>query len=442
MKSLLTSIIVLLLICTGFAQQPQWRELPDAPFESTSRFEDCFFINDSTGWIIHIDGRVYKTSDGGQSWAMIYSREPNDVNFRCINFISEETGFIGDIFREFNADSSVLYKTTDSGFSWSVVELPDPVPDGLCGLFSLSESFIYGVGRYYGSPVFIKSEDGGLNWLSISLDTLARGLVDLYFISTETGFAAGSVNQSGIRGAIFKTNDGGETWETAAVSSLTGISSWKISFPTSSTGYISFQGGGNDVLIFKTTNAGINWSEITYTLPDIFSAQGIGFADSLNGWISGFTLTDKTYQTTDGGLSWFEDDFGKIINRFRFLSDTLAYAVGQTVYKYSTMPVTNINTYVEPGLPDAYTLEQNYPNPFNPATKISWQSPIGSHQTIKVFNVLGREVATLVDEFRDAGSYEVEFHPESGIRELASGVYFYQLKSGGFVETKKMLLVR
>jgi len=91
-------------------------------------------------------------------------------------------------------------------------------------------------------------------------------------------------------------------------------------------------------------------------------------------------------------------------------------------------------------------LFQNYPNPFNPSTKISWQSPIGSWQTIKVYDVLGNEVATLVDEYRFAGTYEVEFNAST----LPSGVYFYQLRIGNpsagsgqsFVETKKMILMK
>jgi hypothetical protein len=87
-----------------------------------------------------------------------------------------------------------------------------------------------------------------------------------------------------------------------------------------------------------------------------------------------------------------------------------------------------------------FDLNQNYPNPFNPSTKISWQSPVGSWQTLKVFDVLGREVATLVDEYRDAGSYNIEFGIES--LELSSGIYFYQLKAGEFVETKKMILIK
>lgn len=89
-----------------------------------------------------------------------------------------------------------------------------------------------------------------------------------------------------------------------------------------------------------------------------------------------------------------------------------------------------------------YSLDQNYPNPFNPSTKISWQSPSSGWQTIKVFDMLGREVATLVDEYRDAGNYEVEFQITSGNTEFASGIYYYQLRAGNYTDTKKMLLIK
>jgi hypothetical protein len=85
-----------------------------------------------------------------------------------------------------------------------------------------------------------------------------------------------------------------------------------------------------------------------------------------------------------------------------------------------------------------FSLEQNYPNPFNPSTKISWQSPLSGHQTIKVYDVLGNEVATLVDEFKEAGSYEINFDASF----LSGGVYFYKLKSDSFVEIKKMILLK
>ena len=89
-----------------------------------------------------------------------------------------------------------------------------------------------------------------------------------------------------------------------------------------------------------------------------------------------------------------------------------------------------------------FTLYQNYPNPFNPSTTISWQSPVSSWQTLKVYDVLGNEVSTLVDEYKPAGSYEVEFQSNVGSLQLASGVYYYQLKVGEFFQAKKMVLIR
>ncbi len=90
-----------------------------------------------------------------------------------------------------------------------------------------------------------------------------------------------------------------------------------------------------------------------------------------------------------------------------------------------------------------FKLFQNYPNPFNPGTKISWQSPVASWQTLKVYDVLGNEVATLVNEYRSAGSYEIEFNVgRDSSPVLASGIYFYRLRIGNYMETKKMILLR
>ncbi len=89
-------------------------------------------------------------------------------------------------------------------------------------------------------------------------------------------------------------------------------------------------------------------------------------------------------------------------------------------------------------IPEEYSLEQNYPNPFNPSTTISWQSPVGSRQTLKVYDILGNEVATLVDEYREAGRYEVEFNAS----QLSSGIYFYKLTAGSFSQTKKMTIIK
>ena len=97
-------------------------------------------------------------------------------------------------------------------------------------------------------------------------------------------------------------------------------------------------------------------------------------------------------------------------------------------------------------------LFQNYPNPFNPNTVISYQLPVTGYVTLKVYDILGNEVATLVNEEQTAGSYEVEFNTNShsgevrnlpaGRQGLPSGVYFYQLKAGTFIEAKKMMMIK
>ena len=92
--------------------------------------------------------------------------------------------------------------------------------------------------------------------------------------------------------------------------------------------------------------------------------------------------------------------------------------------------------------PLEFSLSQNYPNPFNPNTKISWQTPVSSFITLKVYDVLGNEVATLVDEYKPAGKYEVELNPSSSIKNLSSGIYFYRIQAGSFAQTKKMMVLK
>ncbi len=113
----------------------------------------------------------------------------------------------------------------------------------------------------------------------------------------------------------------------------------------------------------------------------------------------------------------------------------------------SNLGITRIPTNVEneEALTTSYILDQNYPNPFNPSTKIKFSIPGNAIQseaknmvTLKVYDILGNEIATLIDEYKSAGSYEVEFDA----KDIPSGIYFYQLTSGEFIQTKKMLLIK
>ena len=136
------------------------------------------------------------------------------------------------------------------------------------------------------------------------------------------------------------------------------------------------------------------------------------------------------------GTTTEPNSYSFVDNLTHTLTHTLYYRLKQIdfdgTYEYSNI----IEAEVLP--PAKFSLEQNYPNPFNPSTKISWQSPINSHQTLKVYDALGNEVATLVNEFRTAGKYESEFNANK----FASGFYYYHLKVGEFIQTRKMILLK
>jgi hypothetical protein len=99
---------------------------------------------------------------------------------------------------------------------------------------------------------------------------------------------------------------------------------------------------------------------------------------------------------------------------------------------------TGINEHNEPITPTSYSLAQNYPNPFNPVTTIKYQLPVSGRVSLKVYNILGKEIATLVDEEKSAGTYSVTF--DAG--KLSSGIYFYRIQAGNFVQAKKMILLK
>lgn len=113
------------------------------------------------------------------------------------------------------------------------------------------------------------------------------------------------------------------------------------------------------------------------------------------------------------------------------------YTTGRPNIQLVLNPLLNVNP-VMTGVPQTYTLSQNYPNPFNPATKINFGIPAQGLVTLKIYDMLGREVTSLVNEVRPAGYYSVDFNAAN----LSSGVYFYKLESNNFVDVKKMILIK
>ncbi len=146
--------------------------------------------------------------------------------------------------------------------------------------------------------------------------------------------------------------------------------------------------------------------------------------------------TDTLWTPNDGSFPIVLNKGLGIVWHFIF-NDGSYYLQGAIINGVRMGVITDIEYGIEIA-PIEYYLSQNFPNPFNPSTKISWQSPVGSWQTLKVYDILGNEVATLVNEYRNAGSYENDFNASL----LASGIYYYQLRAGDYVETKKMILLK
>ncbi|MFC2085244.1 T9SS type A sorting domain-containing protein [Bacteroidota bacterium] len=128
------------------------------------------------------------------------------------------------------------------------------------------------------------------------------------------------------------------------------------------------------------------------------------------------------------------------LNGINFIDSETGWAVGgNKILKTTTGGITtSVEETETKSVMDNFCLSQNYPNPFNPSTKIQYSVPQNSNVIIRVFNILGNEIETLVNEEKPTGIYEIEFNASN----LASGIYFYQLNVGKCISTKKMALIR
>jgi hypothetical protein len=169
--------------------------------------------------------------------------------------------------------------------------------------------------------------------------------------------------------------------------------------------------------------------------------QGIGFIDEKTGWLGGSSASPSGYQTTDGGETWQPAGFGVRLNRFRFLNDTLGYAVGQRVYKYTANTTGVANR--EPSLAFDFALNQNYPNPFNPSTTIRFTLAKPSNVKITVYDLRGRKINEILQQALAAGEHAIAWDAmDQEGNPVSAGVYFYKLDAGDFTATRKMILLR
>ena len=195
---------------------------------------------------------------------------------------------------------------------------------------------------------------------------------------------------------------------------------------------------GDDGIILKTINGGLLW-EIAPSPNSLLNAME--FIDTNTGWV--VADNGEIFRTLNGGEKWEAQESGVVSNltSVDFFDNNWGLIVGDDGIILSTQNggvISNVKNNNPTAIPTIFELQQNYPNPFNPTTNIEfWIAEFGL-VSLKVYDVLGREVATLVNEEKIAGMYEVNFDASS----IASGVYIYKIRAGEFVSFKKMLLLK
>jgi len=374
---------------------------------------DC--INNLFGVISGLP-TFYKSSDNGLSWEIF----TNDFPFSSVHSIAinQNGHFFAGIYDEETGIQFGICRSTDNGTSWEIVlqdleYLIKEIKIKQNGdIFAIADIGIF------------RSTNNGDNWNQVFFEW---GPSSLDFNNDGHIFATLILN------GVYRSTDNGENW----IQINNGLTSLYIrSIAVNHNGYI-FVGSGNDG-VFKSTDNGDSWHQASSGLSH---DHILSIAINQNGYLFAGTY-GGVFWSTDNGENWSELNSG---------------LTGYTVYKLSINPAgyllastddgmfkslnttTDVNTN-EINPPSEYLLHQNYPNPFNPNTTIKYQIPEISFVTIKVYDVLGKEIVTLVDEEKPAGEYNVEFRIDN--LELSSGIFFYQLQAGNYIETKKMVLLK
>jgi Secretion system C-terminal sorting domain len=286
-----------------------------------------------------------------------------------------------------------------------------------------------------GHPEIYTTTNGGTSWTPVPSSNIPELNNSEGFIPANSWVVDNTIWAPTNGGSLYKSTNRGLTWD--ATRSVVNNGGSYCAFKDTLNGLLS---GSLAQVVKRTTDGGATW-DFTETKPQ-------GMSTLFMSYIPG---TDESYMicatpphgplpgsvyTLDNGATWVAVDS---VNHQRaaFVSPSVGWSWGgpNVIYKWTgiPLPVENTNEVVQD-----FHLEQNYPNPFNPSTSIQYRVSSISNVSLKVYDVLGNEVATLVNEEKPAGSYEVKFDAAG----LSSGIYFYSLIAGNFAATKKMLLLK
>jgi photosystem II stability/assembly factor-like uncharacterized protein len=417
--------IIFLAANSIFAQQG-WVKLLGP---SISFYEKIQFTDNQTGYLIgyvNNNFRLYKTTNLGNDW--------NDL-LVPVNFYSNSFHFlnsnVGIISGRINSNAA-FYKTTNGGNNWNQVFVEDSSVWSNyvhISFIDYSTGYIAGSNSYQNYYIY-KTTDAANSWARIQNATPT--IYNISFPMSNFGIILSSA------ATIFKTTNGGVNWnlKLAGVTDYLSDQQWM----DSATGYVS----GNNLLILKTTNMGENWNTIHFLPGSYTNITSIAFTSLDTGYHVRSYSQSKIYKTTNGGYNWLMQNttYTNNLREIYFLNKDTGFAIGDNIILRTTNgggPIGIIPISSE--IPNKFSLHQNYPNPFNPVTKIKFEVPAENgrdHSTLIIYDALGREVTTLVNEKLNVGVYSVDWNGAN----YPSGVYLYRLASGSYTETKKMVLIK
>jgi len=391
---------------------PEYQNVSLSPYTVYS----IHFTNVNTGFLLTTDpsltgnSQIYKTTNSGVNW--IYSYYSNYGYFNNnINFANSNCGVA--------CGERELLLTSNAGATWIYKWYPTTLDINKACILPNNRAIAVG-----DSGLIVQSDNFG-SWYSYQLYNLGN-FIDITFPSANTGYILTDSNK------IIKSTNSGDSWN-ALTLPINKLNSFY--FINANTGFISANIGAT---IYKTTNGGWNWNSIYSGSGKTF--KKLYFIDSLKG----FGFNDLNYNvefTLNGGISWTPillhcSNLPICIN---FANQSTGFLGGLygTIFRTTnggTIWAGNIGTT----LPSSFSLSQNYPNPFNPTTSIKYNVASSKHIKLVVYNILGKEIATLVNEKQSPGTYEVNWDASA----FPSGVYFYKLTAGDYTETKKALLIK
>lgn len=433
MKSIIQILFFFLLlaqICFG-----QWYQQNSG---TTKNLSAVHFIDANNGWTVGDSGTIIHTTNAGTTW--LQQTTGTTIHLKDVQFIDSNIGWaVGD--NNSHPVEYVIIKTTNGGTSW--IQLISDTSIFCNALYFVDANTGWVVGGKvvwdtinntgYISPIIMKTTNGGTNWSFQIIPNVNVPLNDIYFLDDNIGFAVGGyviIGWGGI-GGLLKTTDGGDSW---IEQSLNWTSLYGIAFSDTENGIIATA----SALIYRTTDGGINWDSDTLGDWHIFSVTS---SDLMHTWGVG---RDYSYQgiiqfSSDQGVTWTSQyTFSGWPNSLFFIDSTMGWVAGEggIILHTTNGGVTFVDD--ETTQPTDFILSQNFPNPFNPSTTIKFAVPQTSQVLIKVFDVLGNEIETLVNQEKHSGTYEITWNAVN----LPSGVYFYRLQAGSFVQTRKMILLR